>query len=59
MWGNEHKEAQYQQNKISSHPQPRNIAKMSDVGETKTEVDLKKLKEIVQNSSSLRKYRGK
>lgn len=49
MWGNKPKEAQYKQHKISLYPQPRNIAKMSDVGETKTETALKKSKEIVQN----------
>lgn len=59
MWANKPKEAQYKLNKISLYPQPRNIAKMSDVGETKTETALKKLKETVQNSPSLRKYRGK
>lgn len=48
MWGNKPKEAQYKQNKISLHLQPRNIAKMSDVRETKTETALKKPKEIVQ-----------
>lgn len=59
MWGNKPKESHYKQNKISLHLQPRNIAKMSDVGETKTETALKKAKEIVQNSPSLRKYRDK
>lgn len=49
MWGNEPKETQYKQNKNNSYPQPRNIAKMSDVGETKTN----RFKEAEGNSSKL------
>lgn len=50
--GNEPEEAQYKPNEISSYPQPRNTAKMSDVGEIKTATVLKKLKELAEKAPS-------